>query len=79
MQDVCVRHTHLEQEPEYVPVEFAALQTYMVVLPQLVVFVHPSHVHIVKFQCFGARDVGSAVVGAAQMSVAEAERWSTEE
>ena len=42
---------YLEDEPKKVPVHFLALQSDVVVLPQLVVPVHSSHVGIVQCHC----------------------------
>lgn len=47
-KNVCVSNSHLKQKPENVSVKLATLQPYVVVLPQLVILVDPSHVAVVE-------------------------------
>ena len=47
VQDVGISKSSLKHKPKNVSVKFVAFHAYMVILPQLVIPVHPSHVALI--------------------------------
>ena len=62
MEDVWVCQADLKEEPEDVAVEFPALQVNMIILAQLVVLVHTSHVLVVELHRLGTRNTSAGPV-----------------
>ena len=47
VEDICVCNSNLKEKPKELTVKLVAFQPHMVVLSELVIFVDPSHIHVV--------------------------------
>ena len=62
VQYICISQAYLKEEPKDVPIELAALESDMVVLAELVIPVHPTHVPVVQVHRFRTGDISSAPI-----------------
>ena len=76
VEDVCISNSNFKQKPKDVAVELPTLHPHMVVLPQLVILVHPSHVAVVQGHCCWAWNIGPRTIMLTSLDNVDLERLS---